>query len=71
MRVENNALTSANSIVSFALMAVALGPMLLLVRSTPDRIPADVVVEEQEKALQGKLAAIRDEEQGRGVKSSA
>jgi hypothetical protein len=36
-------------------MAVALGPMLLLVRSTPDRIPADVVVEEQEKALQGKL----------------
>jgi hypothetical protein len=52
-------------------MAVALGPMLLLVRSTPDRILADVVVEEQEKALQGKLAAIRDEEQGRDVKSSA
>ncbi|KAK4234383.1 major facilitator superfamily domain-containing protein [Achaetomium macrosporum] len=49
-------------IVSFALMGVALGPMLLLVRSTPDRIPADVVVEEQEKALQGKLEGIRAEQ---------
>ncbi|KAK4233021.1 major facilitator superfamily domain-containing protein [Achaetomium macrosporum] len=49
-------------IVSFALMAVALGPMLLFVRSTPDRIPADVVVEQQEKALQGNLEGIRAEE---------
>ncbi|KAK4041412.1 major facilitator superfamily domain-containing protein [Parachaetomium inaequale] len=48
-------------IVSFALMAVALGPMILLVRSTPDRIPADVVVE-QEKARQDKLEGIKTEE---------
>jgi hypothetical protein len=28
-------------------MALALGPMLVLVNSTPDRIPADVIAEEQ------------------------
>ncbi|KAI5380428.1 hypothetical protein J4E82_001006 [Alternaria postmessia] len=33
--------------VTFALMALALGPMLVLVNSTPDRIPADVIAEEQ------------------------
>ncbi|KAI1868529.1 uncharacterized protein JN550_006445 [Neoarthrinium moseri] len=32
--------------VSFALMAVAVGPMIVLVNSTPDRIPADVIAEE-------------------------
>ena len=31
--------------VSFALMAVALGPMILLVNSTPDQIPADAIIE--------------------------
>ncbi|KAL5120642.1 hypothetical protein ACEQ8H_001390 [Pleosporales sp. CAS-2024a] len=35
--------------VTFGLMALALGPMLVLVNSTPDRIPADVIVEEQNR----------------------
>jgi hypothetical protein len=35
--------------VTFALMAVAVGPMLMLVNSTPDRIPADVIAEEQQQ----------------------
>jgi hypothetical protein len=34
--------------VTFALMAAAFVPMLLLVNSTPDRIPADVVLEGKE-----------------------
>jgi hypothetical protein len=33
--------------VSFGLMAISLGPMLMLVNQTPDRIPADVIAEEQ------------------------
>ncbi|KAG9192301.1 hypothetical protein G6011_11035 [Alternaria panax] len=33
--------------VTFGLMALALGPMLVLVNSTPDRIPADVIAQEQ------------------------
>lgn len=36
--------------VTFALMAVAFGPMLMLVNQTPDRIPADMIAEEQERA---------------------
>ncbi|KAF2269030.1 MFS general substrate transporter [Lojkania enalia] len=35
--------------VTFGLMALAVGPMLALVNQTPDRIPADVIAEEQEK----------------------
>jgi hypothetical protein len=31
-------------------MALSLGPMLMLVNSTPDRIPADVTLEEQDRA---------------------
>lgn len=31
-------------------MGACLGPMIVLVNSTPDRIPADVAMEEQEKA---------------------
>jgi hypothetical protein len=34
---------------------LALGPMLMLVNSTPDRIPADVTAEEQDRA-ENKLA---------------
>lgn len=41
-------LTYISSCVTFGLMAAALGPMLALVNSTPDRIPADVILEEQE-----------------------
>lgn len=43
-------------------MAAAVGPMLLLVRSTPERIPADVVTEQQDKARQGKLDDMKAEE---------
>lgn len=35
-------------------MAVALGPMIALTNSTPDRIPADVIVEEQEHDFESK-----------------
>ena len=31
-------------------MAAALYPMLLLVNQTPDRIPADIIAEEQDAA---------------------
>ena len=43
--------------VTFALMAVAFGPMLVLVNQTPDRIPADVIAEEQERA-ESKVGAV-------------
>ena len=36
--------------VTFGLMALAFPPMLVLVNQVPDRIPADVIAEEQEKA---------------------
>lgn len=35
-------------------MAVALGPMILLTNDTPDRIPADVIAEEQANAIEEK-----------------
>lgn len=35
--------------VTFGLMALAFVPMLVLVNQTPDRIPADVIAEEQEQ----------------------
>ena len=38
------------SCVTFGLMATAVGPMIVLVNSTPDRIPADVIADEQERA---------------------
>jgi hypothetical protein len=36
--------------VTFGLMALAFGPMLVLANSTPDRIPADIIAEEQDRA---------------------
>ena len=36
--------------VTFGLMALAFGPMLVLVSSTPERIPADVTAEEIQRA---------------------
>lgn len=36
--------------VTFGLMALAFGPMLVLVNQTPDRIPADVIAEEMDQA---------------------
>ncbi|KAH3973111.1 hypothetical protein HBI56_177960 [Parastagonospora nodorum] len=48
--------------VNFGLMAAALLPMLKLVNTTPDRIPADVIAEEQDRAL-GKMGGeVRVEE---------
>lgn len=35
-------------------MAAALGPMIALTNRTPDQIPADVIVEQQQKAIEGK-----------------
>lgn len=40
--------------VSFGLMALATAPMILLTNKTPDRIPADVILEGQE-ALDAKI----------------
>lgn len=42
---------TASSIVTFVLLAVSLLPMILLVNSTPDQIPADVVAQEKNAAL--------------------
>ncbi|KAK8009611.1 hypothetical protein PG989_000544 [Apiospora arundinis] len=49
-------------IVSFALMGACLGPMIILVNSTPDRIPADVVMEEQEKVHAEKVEGFKSQE---------
>lgn len=43
-------------------MAAALGPMIVLVNSTPDRIPADVVMEEQEKVHTEKVEGLKSQE---------
>jgi hypothetical protein len=55
-RTDNIQLANDRSCVTLALMFVAAGPMALLANRTPDRIPADVIVEQivlehqQEKA---------------------
>lgn len=46
--------------VTFGLMALAVGPMLILVNSTPDQIPADVIAEEQARA-ENKIADVNVE----------
>ena len=38
--------------VTFGLMGLAVVPMLILVNMTPERIPADVIAEEQDKAAE-------------------
>ena len=38
--------------VTFGLMGLAVMPMLTLVNMTPDRIPADVIAEEQERHVE-------------------
>ncbi len=43
-------------------MAACVGPMIVLVNSTPDRIPADVILEGQEKEREQKLANIVNNE---------
>lgn len=47
--------------VTFALMALSLLPMLMLVNSTPDRIPADVAAGEQDCA-ENKIVDTKNEE---------
>lgn len=47
--------------VTFGLMALSLGPMLMLVNSTPDRIPADVTAE-QLAQTDSKIGDVRVEE---------
>ncbi|KAI4862824.1 MFS general substrate transporter [Hypoxylon rubiginosum] len=47
--------------VTFALMAAALGPMLVLVNATPDRIPADVILEEKEEQQEKKMEGLKAE----------
>jgi hypothetical protein len=42
-------------------MALSLGPMLMLVNSTPDRIPADVTLEEQDR-VDNKIGDVKTEE---------
>lgn len=46
--------------VTFGMMGLAVFPMLMLVNQTPDRIPADVIAEEQERE-QNKVGAIEVE----------
>ncbi|KAK7756497.1 hypothetical protein SLS62_001331 [Diatrype stigma] len=44
--------------VTFALMAASVGPMIVLVNSTPDQIPADLILEGKEKEKLEKLSVI-------------
>ncbi|KAI8956636.1 MFS general substrate transporter [Daldinia sp. FL1419] len=47
--------------VTFGLMAAAVGPMLVLVNATPDRIPADVILETQEAQQEKKLEDLNED----------
>ncbi|RYO83481.1 hypothetical protein DL764_009452 [Monosporascus ibericus] len=57
-----NTQTKANPLigfcVTFGLMAASLAPMIILVNSTPDHIPADVILEGQEEERKAKVADI-------------
>ncbi|RYP69833.1 hypothetical protein DL769_005185 [Monosporascus sp. CRB-8-3] len=57
-----NTQTKANPLigfcVTFGLMAASLAPMIILVSSTPDRIPAEVILEGQEEEQKAKVADI-------------
>lgn len=55
-----------NSCVTFGLMAAALIPMLLLVNTTPDKIPADELMEEEQQ--QGVAAQDMKEKEDTGEK---
>jgi len=45
-----NLINFFNSCVTFALLGAAILPMIMLVNSTPERIPADVIAEQQNAA---------------------
>lgn len=46
----------STSCITFALMAAALGPMIFLTNQTPDQIPADVIAQQKQEAIEGKNA---------------
>ncbi|KAI1138389.1 MFS general substrate transporter [Hypoxylon sp. FL0543] len=58
-----NTQIKANTLVGFcvtlALMGAAVGPMLVLVNATPDRIPADVILEAQEVQQEKKVEELK------------
>ncbi|KAL1883233.1 hypothetical protein Daus18300_000291 [Diaporthe australafricana] len=64
LNTNANLSTLVGFCVTFALMAVALGPMIVLTNDVPDRIPADVLAEEQQAAIEGKKM---DSHAGTGV----
>lgn len=41
--------------MAFALLGAALIPMIMLVNTTPDRIPAEVIAEQQDAAAREKV----------------
>ncbi|KAI5865210.1 MFS general substrate transporter [Durotheca rogersii] len=47
--------------VTFGLMAASIAPMLVLVNATPDRIPADVILEAQEAEEEKKIEKLKAE----------
>ncbi|KAI5207369.1 MFS general substrate transporter [Aureobasidium subglaciale] len=55
MNTQTEASPMIGFCVSFGLMALATAPMIMLTNKTPDRIPADVILEGQE-ALDAKIA---------------
>ncbi|KAJ4415264.1 hypothetical protein N0V82_007426 [Gnomoniopsis sp. IMI 355080] len=60
--VNTNAQTSTlvGFCITFGLMAAALGPMILLTNNTPDRIPADLIAEQEGLAIEGKQLDEKD-----------
>lgn len=46
------------SCVTFALLGAAILPMIMLVNTTPDEIPADEIAEQQSRALGEKTGDI-------------
>lgn len=44
--------------MTFALLGVSLLPMIMLVNTTPDRIPADLVAEEEAAAAREKVERV-------------
>lgn len=53
---ETSAVTNAcfPSCITFGLLAAALGPMIFLVRKTPEEIPADEIAQEQDHVIERK-----------------
>ncbi|KAJ0107791.1 UNC93-like protein 2 [Diaporthe amygdali] len=54
LNTNANLSTLVGFCVTFGLMAVALGPMIVLTNDVPDRIPADVLAEEDQATIEGK-----------------